>query len=59
MELFPEFKLGWLNGWLVIALLALTDGILYVFAGCAGSLYCDRLLGGGGFLGSCQAVGAL
>jgi protein-S-isoprenylcysteine O-methyltransferase Ste14 len=30
MELFPEFKLGWLNGWLVIALLGLMDGILFL-----------------------------
>ena len=30
MELFPELNLGWLNGWLVIALLGLTDGILFL-----------------------------
>ncbi len=30
MELFPELKIGWLNGWLVIILLALTDGIIFL-----------------------------
>lgn len=30
MELFPELKIGWLNGWLVIVLLGLTDGILFL-----------------------------
>jgi protein-S-isoprenylcysteine O-methyltransferase Ste14 len=30
MELFPDLKIGWLNGWLVIILLALTDGILFL-----------------------------
>jgi len=30
MELFPVFKLGWLNGWLVVALLGMTDGILFL-----------------------------
>ena len=30
MELFPTLKIGWLNGWLVIVLLGLTDGILFL-----------------------------
>lgn len=30
MEWFPELKIGWLNGWLVIILLALTEGILFL-----------------------------
>jgi protein-S-isoprenylcysteine O-methyltransferase Ste14 len=30
MELFPDLKIGWLNGWLVIILLTLTDGILFL-----------------------------
>jgi protein-S-isoprenylcysteine O-methyltransferase Ste14 len=30
MELFPELKIGWLNGWLAIVLLGLTDGILFL-----------------------------
>lgn len=30
MELFPELKIGWLNGWLVIAALGLTDGVLFL-----------------------------
>jgi protein-S-isoprenylcysteine O-methyltransferase Ste14 len=30
MELFPELKIGWLNGWLAIALLGLVDGILFL-----------------------------
>ena len=30
MELFPDLKIGWLNGWLVIILLALTDGIIFL-----------------------------
>lgn len=30
MELFPELKIGWLNGWLAIVLLGLTDGMLFM-----------------------------
>jgi protein-S-isoprenylcysteine O-methyltransferase Ste14 len=30
MELMPELKIGWLNGWLVIVLLGLTDAILFL-----------------------------
>jgi protein-S-isoprenylcysteine O-methyltransferase Ste14 len=30
MEFFPELNFGWLNGWLVIVLLGLTDGILFL-----------------------------
>ncbi len=30
MVIFPEFKLGWLNGGLLLALLVLTDGILFL-----------------------------
>jgi len=30
MELFPELKIGWLNGWWAIVLLGLTDGILFL-----------------------------
>jgi hypothetical protein len=30
MELVPNLKIGWLNGWLVISLLALTEGILFM-----------------------------
>jgi protein-S-isoprenylcysteine O-methyltransferase Ste14 len=30
MEFLPEFRLGWLNGWLLLALLVLTDGILFL-----------------------------
>jgi protein-S-isoprenylcysteine O-methyltransferase Ste14 len=30
MELFPDLEIGWLNGWLVIILLALTDGIIFL-----------------------------
>lgn len=32
MELFPELSLGWLNGWIALALLVLTDGILFLSA---------------------------
>jgi len=33
MELFPELELGWLNGWIFLALLCLVDGICFlVFA---------------------------
>ncbi|MBN2148108.1 MAG: DUF1295 domain-containing protein [Anaerolineales bacterium] len=30
MELFPNLKIGWLNGWLAIVLLGLTDGVLFL-----------------------------
>ena len=30
MEFFPPFQLGWLNGGLLLALLALTDGFLFL-----------------------------
>jgi protein-S-isoprenylcysteine O-methyltransferase Ste14 len=30
MELFPKLSLGWLNGWIAIALLALVDGTLFL-----------------------------
>jgi protein-S-isoprenylcysteine O-methyltransferase Ste14 len=30
MEFLPEFKLVWLGGWLLLALLVLTDGILFL-----------------------------
>lgn len=30
MELFPAMKLDWLNGWLVLLLLGLTDGIMFL-----------------------------
>ncbi len=30
MELFPTLKIGWLNGWLAIVLLGLTEGILFL-----------------------------
>ena len=30
MELFPALKLGWLNGWIALALLALVDGFLFL-----------------------------
>ncbi|MBN1311632.1 MAG: DUF1295 domain-containing protein [Anaerolineae bacterium] len=30
MELFPELSFGWLNGWLALALLGMTDGILFL-----------------------------
>jgi protein-S-isoprenylcysteine O-methyltransferase Ste14 len=30
MELFPDLKIGWLNGWLIIILLALMDGIIFL-----------------------------
>jgi protein-S-isoprenylcysteine O-methyltransferase Ste14 len=29
MEWFPVLKLGWLNGWIALVLLALTDGLLF------------------------------
>ena len=31
MELFPALKIGWLNGWLVIVFLGLTDAALFLF----------------------------
>ncbi len=30
MELFPELSLGWSNGWIALALLVLTDSILFL-----------------------------
>lgn len=30
MELFPNLEFGWLNGWLAIVLLGLTDGVLFL-----------------------------
>jgi protein-S-isoprenylcysteine O-methyltransferase Ste14 len=30
MEWIPDLKIGWLNGWLAILLLGLTDGILFL-----------------------------
>jgi protein-S-isoprenylcysteine O-methyltransferase Ste14 len=30
MEWLPEFKWGWLNGWILLALLVVTDGILFL-----------------------------
>jgi protein-S-isoprenylcysteine O-methyltransferase Ste14 len=30
MEWIPEISIGWLNGWIPLALLALTDGILFL-----------------------------
>ncbi len=30
MELLPNFELGWLNGWIPLAFLALTDGIIFL-----------------------------
>ncbi len=30
MELFPELKISWFNGWLAIVLLGLTEGILFL-----------------------------
>jgi protein-S-isoprenylcysteine O-methyltransferase Ste14 len=30
MELFPELSLGWLNGWIALALLVLVDGLLFL-----------------------------
>jgi protein-S-isoprenylcysteine O-methyltransferase Ste14 len=30
MELFPELKLGWLNGWIFLGLLCLTEGICFL-----------------------------
>jgi protein-S-isoprenylcysteine O-methyltransferase Ste14 len=30
MDLIPDLRLGWLNGWLLLGLLALTDGILFL-----------------------------
>ncbi|MBN2085737.1 MAG: hypothetical protein JW748_10995 [Anaerolineales bacterium] len=30
MELFPELRLGWLNGWIALAMLVLADAILFL-----------------------------
>ncbi len=30
MELFPELKLGWFNGWVFLALLSLTEGVCFL-----------------------------
>lgn len=30
MELFPELSLGWLNGWIALAMLVLVDGALFL-----------------------------
>jgi protein-S-isoprenylcysteine O-methyltransferase Ste14 len=30
MEWMPPLEIGWLNGWLVVALLALTEGVLFL-----------------------------
>lgn len=30
MELFPELKIGWLNGWLAVVLLGVIEGILFL-----------------------------
>ncbi|HPH97609.1 MAG TPA: methyltransferase [Anaerolineaceae bacterium] len=30
MELFPGLQIGWINGWLAIVLLALTEGLLFL-----------------------------
>jgi protein-S-isoprenylcysteine O-methyltransferase Ste14 len=30
MEFLPDFRLGWLNGWLLLGLLVLTDGVLFL-----------------------------
>lgn len=30
MTWLPDLSLGWLNGWIVVALLALTDGVLFL-----------------------------
>jgi len=30
MELFPDLKIGWLNGWLVVLLLGITEGLLFL-----------------------------
>ena len=30
MELFPELRLGWLNGWIFLGLLCLVDGICFL-----------------------------
>jgi protein-S-isoprenylcysteine O-methyltransferase Ste14 len=30
VELFPKLSLGWLNGWIALALLVLVDGILFL-----------------------------
>jgi protein-S-isoprenylcysteine O-methyltransferase Ste14 len=30
MELIPDLRIGWLNGWMALVLLGLTDGILFL-----------------------------
>jgi protein-S-isoprenylcysteine O-methyltransferase Ste14 len=30
MELIPELKIGWLNGWLPVVILGITDGVLFL-----------------------------
>lgn len=30
MEFLPDFRLGWLNGWLLLGSLVLTDGVLFL-----------------------------
>jgi protein-S-isoprenylcysteine O-methyltransferase Ste14 len=30
MEVIPELKIGWLNGWIAIVLLGITDGVLFL-----------------------------
>jgi protein-S-isoprenylcysteine O-methyltransferase Ste14 len=30
MEFLPDFRLGWLNGWLLLGLLVVTDGVLFL-----------------------------
>jgi hypothetical protein len=30
MELMPNLSLGWLNGWLALVLLCLTEGVLFL-----------------------------
>jgi protein-S-isoprenylcysteine O-methyltransferase Ste14 len=30
MELIPELKIGWLNGWLILVLLSLIEGIIFL-----------------------------
>ena len=33
MEFFPELQIGWLNGWVYVVALILTDGILFLIFG--------------------------
>lgn len=30
MEFLPDFRLGWLNGWLLLGLLVVADGVLFI-----------------------------